>query len=456
MSGLKDRLDKGAKEVPAAASTSPLAFQLSAADHAFQELKMRIHQKLLERMDLTVMETLPLEELKRQLQTMVERLIYEETAPINEIERTRLVEAIQHELLGLGPIEPLFADPTVSDILVNTYRQVYVERNGKLELTPITFRDNAHLLKIIDKIVSSIGRRVDESSPMVDARLPNGSRVNAAIPPVALDGPILSIRRFSVVPLTMEDLINFKTLSPAMAMLLEGVVKARLSMLISGGTGTGKTTLLNVLSGFIPSSERIITIEDAAELQLQQSHVVRLETRPANIEGRGEITPRALVRNALRMRPDRILVGEVRGAEVLDMLQAMNTGHEGSITTVHSNSPRDSLTRLENMIGMSGMALPPKVMRQQISSALNVVVQIARLSDGKRKITSFQEITGMEGDVITLQEIFQFEQTGIAQDGTVQGKFRPTGIRPKFVDHLRVRGISVQGEWFDPTITYEA
>ncbi|MFZ1059455.1 MAG: CpaF family protein [Candidatus Rokuibacteriota bacterium] len=434
---------------------SATAFQFSPADKAYQELKMRIHQKLLERMDLTVMETMPLDDLKRQLSSLVERLVGEESIPINEAERERIVRDIQHEVLGLGPIEPLFADPTISDILVNTYRQVYVERHGKLEITPITFRDNAHVLKIIDKIVSGIGRRIDESSPMVDARLPDGSRVNAIIPPVALDGPILSIRRFAVVPLTMNDFIEFKSLTPAMAALLEGIVQARLSVLISGGTGTGKTTLLNVMSGYIPPTERIVTIEDAAELQLQQPHVVRLETRPSNIEGKGEITQRVLVRNSLRMRPDRIIVGEVRGAEVLDMLQAMNTGHEGSLTTVHSNSPRDSMTRLENMIGMAGINLPPRVARQQIGSALNVVLQIARLSDGKRKIISMQEITGMEGDVISMQEIFTFEQKGVDKDGTVRGSFRATGIRPKFVDRLRVRGVTVEDEWFDPANIYE-
>ncbi|HEX8978927.1 MAG TPA: CpaF family protein [Parasulfuritortus sp.] len=434
---------------------SGTSFQLSPADKAYQEYKVRIHQKLLERMDLTVMETLPLDELKRQLKLLVERLSEEESTPLNAAERERLIQDIQHEVLGLGPIEPLFADPTISDILVNTYRQVFIERGGKLELTPITFRDNAHVLKIIDKIVSSIGRRIDESSPMVDARLPDGSRVNAVIPPVSLDGPMLSIRRFSVVPLSMDDLINFKTLTPVMANLLEGIVQARQNVLISGGTGSGKTTLLNVLSGYIPVTERIVTIEDAAELQLQQPHVVRMETRPPNIEGKGEITQRSLVRNSLRMRPDRIIVGEVRGAEVLDMLQAMNTGHEGSLTTIHSNSPRDAMTRLENMIGMAGLNLPPKAMRQQVSSALNVVMQLARLSDGKRKIISVQEITGMEGDVISMQEIFIFEQTGVDKDGVVKGHFRATGIRPKFVDRLRVRGVPVDDAWFDPEIVYE-
>jgi pilus assembly protein CpaF len=347
------------------------------------------------------------------------------------------------------------ADPTVSDILVNTHRQVYVERHGKLELSDVRFENDEHLVKIIDKIVSGVGRRIDESSPMVDARLPDGSRVNAIIPPLAIDGPILSIRRFAVVPMRMDDFLQYKSLTPGMAQVLEGLVKARVNMLLSGGTGTGKTTLLNVLSAFIPTTERIVTIEDAAELQLQQPHVVRLETRPPNIEGKGEVTQRALVRNSLRMRPDRIIVGEVRGAEVLDMLQAMNTGHDGSMTTVHANSARDALTRLENMTGMAGLNLPPKAMRQQISSALTVLVQIARMSDGKRKLVSLQEITGMEGDIITMQEIFAFEQTGIAPDGTVLGHFQATGIRPKFVDRLRVHGIEVPDDLFDPQRTYE-
>jgi pilus assembly protein CpaF len=319
----------------------------------------------------------------------------------------------------------------------------------------VRFENDEHLVKIIDKIVSGVGRRVDESSPMVDARLPDGSRVNAIIPPLAIDGPILSIRRFALVPLRMDDLLQYKSLTPGMAQVLEGLVKARVNMLLSGGTGTGKTTLLNVLSAYIPHTERIVTIEDAAELQLQQPHVVRLETRPPNIEGKGEVTQRSLVRNSLRMRPDRIIVGEVRGAEVLDMLQAMNTGHDGSMTTVHANTPRDALTRLENMMGMAGLNLPPKTMRQQISSALTVLIQIARMSDGRRKLVSLQEITGMEGDIITMQEIFTFEQTGIAPDDTVLGFFRATGIRPKFVDRLRVHGITIPDDLFDPQHTYE-
>lgn len=357
--------------------------------------------------------------------------------------------------MGLGPLEPLLADPTVSDILVNGPKKVYVERQGRLELSPVVFSDTAHLMKIIDKIVSRIGRRVDESSPMVDARLPDGSRVNAIIPPLSLDGPLLSIRRFAVVPLRAEDLILNKALTPELAALLAGMVRSKMNILISGGTGTGKTTLLNVLSAAIPVTERIVTIEDAAELQLQQPHVVRLETRPANIEGRGEVNQRALMRNSLRMRPDRIIVGEVRGVEVVDMLQAMNTGHEGSMATVHANSPRDALTRLENMSGMGGVAIPTKVMRQQISSAIMAVVQVARLTDGKRKVVSLQEVVGMEGDVITMQEIYAYTQTGISEEGTVLGHFAATGVRPKFMARLKSYGVNLAVETFDQSRTYE-
>jgi len=422
---------------------------------AYQELKSHMHMALLERIDLEAMESLTPESLRDELRGLVETLLQEQNVVVNEQERRNLVRDIQYEMLGLGPLEPLLADPTVSDILVNNSQQVYVERRGVIELTDVSFTDDEHLMKIIDKIVSRVGRRIDESSPMVDARLPDGSRVNAIIPPLALDGPTLSIRRFAVIPLTMENLLEFKTLVPEMAELLASLTQAKLNILISGGTGTGKTTLLNILSSFIPAHERIITIEDAAELQLQQPHVVRLETRPPNIEGRGEVNQRALVRNALRMRPDRIILGEVRGAEALDMLQAMNTGHEGSMGTIHANTPRDALTRLENMLGMAGVNSLPKVMRSQIASAINVVVQIARLTDGKRKIVSLQEITGMEGDMITMQEIFSFRQTGVGEGGVVQGYFAATGIRPRFSDRIRAYGLPLSDTLFDPMRRYE-
>ncbi len=420
----------------------------------YQNLKIGIHQKLLDSVDLSIMESLPPNRLKEEIATLVERLLAEEGTVMNDAERRGLIRDIQHEMLGLGPLEPLLADAAVSDILVNGPAQVYVERRGKLELTDVRFRDDAHLMKIIDKIVARVGRRVDESSPMVDARLPDGSRVNAIISPVALDGPVLSIRRFAAVPLRMEDLLRNKSLTPEIATLLQGLAHAKVNILVSGGTGTGKTTLLNILSANIPAYERIVTIEDAAELQLQQPHVVRLETRPPNIEGKGEITQRALVKNALRMRPDRIILGEVRGAEAVDMLQAMNTGHDGSLATIHANTPRDALSRLENMIGMAGLNLPAKAARQQISSAITAVVQIARLSDGTRKVMSLQEITGMEGDVITMQEIFAFRQTGVSADGAVQGHFMASGVRPKFVDRLRSFGVTVPDSLFDPTRQY--
>ena len=378
-------------------------------------------------------------------------MLDEETVPINDIERRSMIRDIQNEMLGLGPLELLLDDPSVSDILINTHAQVYVERRGKLELTDVRFSDDAHLLKIIDKIVSRVGRRIDESCPMVDARLPDGSRVNAIIPPLAIDGPIVSIRRFSADPLRLQDLVAYKSMTPGMADILQGLGKAEVNILISGGTGSGKTTMLNVLSGFISPEERIVTIEDAAELQLQQPHVVRLETRPPNIEGQGEVTQRALVRNALRMRPDRIILGEVRGGEALDMLQAMNTGHEGSMATIHANTPRDALTRLENMISMAASSLPSKAMRQQISSAVGVVLQVSRLTDGKRKLVSLQEVTGMEGDVITMQEIFHFKQTGLGENGAVLGHFCATGIRPRFLERLRTYGVSIADSVFDPT-----
>jgi len=422
---------------------------------AYQALRASLQTQLLDRIDLEVMGRLSPERLREELRVLVERLIGESGTALNAAERKKIVLDVQNEIMGLGPIEPLMSDSSVSDILVNTYRQVYVERAGRLELTSIRFDSDDHLMKIIDKIVSRVGRRVDESSPMVDARLPDGSRVNAIIPPLAIDGPLLSIRRFAVVPMTMNDLIRHRSLTPELGALLGGMVKAKLNIMISGGTGTGKTTLLNVLSGFIPHSERIVTIEDAAELQLQQPHVVRLETRPPNIEGKGEVTQRALVRNSLRMRPDRIIVGEVRGPETLDMLQAMNTGHEGSMVTVHANSPRDALSRIENMLGMTGIQMPQKAMRQQVASALTAIVQVGRLSDGKRKIVSLSEITGLEGDVITTQEVFAFRQTGIDPKGQVLGSFHATGVRPKFVDRLAVFGVELPDDMFDPQRVYE-
>jgi pilus assembly protein CpaF len=432
---------------------SPASEPAEAAQ--YQTLKQKLQAQLLARVDLEVMGSMQPEPLREELGLLVERLLLDSGAALNGQERKRMVSDIQDEIMGLGPLQPLLADPTVSDILVNGPSQVFVERRGRLELTDVVFSDNDHLMKIIDKIVSRIGRRVDESSPMVDARLPDGSRVNAIIPPLALDGALLSIRRFAVVPLTIRDLIDKRSLTPLLADLLSAMVKSKMNIVISGGTGTGKTTMLNVLSSAIPHHERIVTIEDAAELQLQQPHVVRLETRPPNIEGKGEVGQRALVRNSLRMRPDRIILGEVRGAEVLDMLQAMNTGHEGSMATVHANSARDALTRMENMAGYGGAAIPQDAMRQQISSAINAVIQIARLNDGRRKIISVHEITGMEGDIITMQEIYRFQQTGVAADGTVTGNFRATGLRPKFMERLKAHGLSLPDSTFDPSLVYE-
>lgn len=439
-----------------AAEPPPPSTPIYGHSAAYLALRSRIHAKLLERFDLAALDAVSVQTLQQEIATMTERLLTEDSAAINDLERKMLIRDIQHEMLGFGPLELLMADPSVSDILVNRYDQIYVERQGRLELTPVVFTDEKHLLRIIDKIVSRIGRRIDESSPMVDARLPDGSRVNAVIPPVALDGPMMSIRRFARIPLRMENLINdLKSLTPGMALVLEALAKAKVNMIISGGTGAGKTTLLNILSSYIPTTERVVTIEDAAELQLQQPHVVRMETRPPNIEGRGEITQRSLVRNALRMRPDRIIIGEVRGAEAVDMLQAMNTGHEGSLTTIHANTPRDSLARLENMVGMAGLNLPHQASRQQIASAITVIVQALRLTDGKRKITSIQEITGMEGDVVTMQEIFAFTQTGIGANGEVQGYFHATGVRPKFADRLKGFGIALPDSIFAPERHYQ-
>ncbi len=426
------------------------AVQAAAVDQHAGLLKSQLHSRLLERLDLGAIENMPPQALRAHLKTCIEQIIAEDRLLINETDLGRLIQDIQNEIVGLGPLEPLLGDPSVSDILVNSYKTVYVERKGRLERAPIHFDSDAHLLKIIEKIVSRVGRRIDESSPMVDARLPDGSRVNAIIPPLALDGPALSIRRFSEVPLTMTNLVEYGSLTDEMALIIAALVKAKTNILVSGGTGSGKTTLLNIMSGFIPDTERIITIEDAAELRLQQPHVVRLETRAPNLEGKGEVSQRDLLKNTLRMRPDRIVVGEVRGAEVLDMLQAMNTGHEGSLTTIHANSARDSLTRLENMIGLAGMKVEQRALRQQIVSAIAVIIQSARLSDGRRKVTSIQEVTGMEGEMITLQEIFSFEQTGVAPDGSVLGRFRATGIRPRFADRLAARGAPLADYLFDP------
>lgn len=412
--------------------------------------KMHLHQKLLTRIDLTAIESLSPDRLRNELGVMLVALIEEEALPLNVQERNRLVADLKNEIMGLGPLEPLIADPAISEIMVNGYQSVYVEKSGCIQQTDIRFSDDAHLMKIIDKIVSRVGRRIDESSPMVDARLPDGSRVNAVIPPLALDGPVLTIRRFAVVPLQMRDFIQKNTLTPQMAELLSALVKVKCNIIISGGTGSGKTTLLNILSGFIPESERIVTLEDTAELQLQQDHVVRMETRLPNIEGKGEITMRSLVKNALRMRPDRIVIGEVRSSEVIEMLQAMNTGHDGSLTTIHANSSRDALGRLENLVGMSGVVLPSKALHQLIASSIHFIVQIARLDDGSRKVTSIQEISGMEGDVITTQEIFCYRRTGTNPDGSVQGVFTATGIRPKAADKIRTHGFALSDGIFDP------
>ncbi len=421
------------------------------ADTARYELKTRVHRQLIERLDLGKLGTLPPEVVQQQINRIVEDILVEDETPLSRQDRERIVVEVQHETLGLGPIEPLMQDPTISDILVNGPRQVYVERRGRLERTTVIFRDDAHLLQVIERIVSAVGRRVDESSPMVDARLADGSRVNAIIPPLALDGPVLSIRRFAVDPFKMSDLLAFGTLTPALAELVHGAVKARLNILVSGGTGTGKTTTLNVLSEAIPNTERIVTIEDSAELQLRQEHVVRLETRPPNIEGTGAVTQRELVRNALRMRPDRIIVGEVRGSEVLDMLQAMNTGHDGSLSTIHANSSRDALSRLETMILMAGVALPMRAMRDYIASALDLVIQLARLSDGTRKVVRVTEVVGMEEDVVTTQDIFLFEQEGIDADGRVRGFHRATGVRPRFSERLARAGVALAVDLFDPS-----
>ena len=418
-------------------------------------LKERLHRHVIDALDLAIVATLDDNLLKAELTTLVTELLEKESVPLSMKEREALISDIQHEVMGLGPLEPLVQDQTVNDILVNRADQVYVERAGKLVLTDVKFRDEGHLRKIIEKIVSAVGRRIDESAPMCDARLLDGSRVNAIIPPLALDGSSISIRKFSKDKLVMEDLVEKRSLTPEIAELLRGIVEARLNIIISGGTGCGKTTILNILSGFIPDDERIITIEDSAELQLRQEHVVRLETRPPNVEGKGEVSQRELVKNCLRMRPDRIVMGEVRSGECLDMLQAMNTGHDGSLTTIHANTPRDCLTRVETLVAMAGLNLATKALRHYISSAIDVVLQQTRLSDGSRKTTSLSEIVGMEGETITIQEIFSFQQTGLDEERKVHGIFRATGVRPKFVERFKALGISCDLSIFDPEKIYE-
>ncbi|MBZ5650905.1 MAG: CpaF family protein [Acidobacteriia bacterium] len=415
----------------------------------YQQVKADLHRKILDRLDLEKLGRTPSDAAREEVLLLIRNTVNSEAVPLSFAERERLSREILDEIFGLGPLEPLLKDPTISDILVNRYNKVYVERAGKLEPTGLSFKDDAHLMQIIDRIVSRIGRRVDESSPMVDARLADGSRVNAIIPPLAIDGPCLSIRRFGRDPITARNMIENKSLTEPMLELLSAMVKGRLNFLISGGTGAGKTTLLNVLSSYIPNSDRIVTIEDAAELQLKQEHVVRLETRPPNIEGKGAVRQRQLVINSLRMRPDRIVVGEVRGEEAFDMLQAMNTGHEGSLTTVHANTPRDALARIENMCSMANLNIPERAMRHQIAAAIHAVVQVSRLSDGTRKVITIAEVTGMEGDVICMQDIFVFDRQGIDETGKVRGAFRANGIRPKFADRLATAGCRLRPALFE-------
>jgi pilus assembly protein CpaF len=439
---LKERLETGRS----LGSERPLAD--GKVPEVYHEIKTSIHNQLINDLELSKLDTLKPDALRKELRSTIEKLASSTRWPLNRIERERLVQEVLDEVVGLGPLEPLLVDPSISDILVNNHKTVFVEREGKLHQVPVSFRDDAHLMQIINRIVSAVGRRVDESSPMVDARLSDGSRVNAIIPPLALDGPALSIRRFGVRPLQANDLVTNKSLTPEMLEFLAAAVRSKLNILISGGTGSGKTTILNVMSSFIPAGERIVTIEDAAELQLQQRHVVRLETRPPNIEGRGAVRARELVINSLRMRPDRIVVGEVRGEEVMDMLQAMNTGHEGSMTTVHSNSPRDSLARLLAMAGMFSAHFSERLMSQTVASALNLLVHLSRFSDGGRRVVSISEITGMEGDVISMQEIFVFKQQGVDTEGKVLGKFQPTGIRPRCMEKIVRAGYAYKDSVF--------
>lgn len=469
MSGMMDRLSllRGSKVKPAtepenvaktdesaAATQSPLAVPDEAHKKNLDTLllerkwKKSTYDQLFETIDTAVLSTLPEAQARKQINAICSKILEEAVAPLSQASRERVVKQLENEVLGLGPLEELLQDKTISDIMVNGSQKIYIERFGKLELSDVVFNDDAHLMKIIDRIVTQVGRRIDESSPMVDARLKDGSRVNAIIPPLALDGPSMSIRRFTVEKLKVENLIAFGSLNEQIAQVLDAIVKLRLNVLISGGTGSGKTTLLNILSGFIPVTERIVTIEDSAELQLQQPHVVRLETRPPNLEGKGEVTQRDLVRNSLRMRPDRIVIGEVRGAEAMDMLQAMNTGHDGSLATVHANTPRDALARIENMVAMGGFNIPMHAMRSQIASAIDVVVQIQRMEDGGRRLISLQQVDGMEGDIITMSEIFRFERRGTNEAGKVEGDYRSTGVVPSFYSQLKLRGIDLNIDVF--------
>ena len=419
------------------------------------ELKVELHQRLLDLINLSALDTMSREQIEAEVGDIVAEELGKQNHALNHVERKQLVGDVLDELLGLGPLEPLLKDPTITDILVNGHSHVFVERYGVLEPSPVRFKDEKHLIRIIQKIVSAVGRRIDESSPMVDARLADGSRVNAVVPPLALDGSLLSIRKFARVPISLERLIEIGSVPAQLAEVMKAVVGSRRNVLISGGTGSGKTTLLNAMSAFIDGRERIVTIEDSAELQLQQEHVVRLETRPPNIEGKGEVAQRDLVKNSLRMRPDRIILGEVRAGEAFDMLQAMNTGHDGSMTTVHANTPRDALSRVEQMIGMSGIDIPAKSARSQIASAIQVVIQVARLADGRRKVVSMSELTGMEGEVVTMQEIFRFRQTGVSAEGQVLGKFEATGIRPRFLDQVMSHGISLSADLFRPDAKFD-
>ncbi len=440
--------EKKTKHEPEKDNVSRPKLKLTALTALELSLKDEIHSNLLDVLDLSLISGVEESEARKQISLVTKQLIEEQSVPLNARSRLQLIKEIEDEVLGLGPLEPLLNEPTVSDILVNNYNSVYVERFGRLELTPVRFKDNDHLMKIIDRIVSKIGRRIDESSPMVDARLADGSRVNAIIPPLAIDGASISIRRFSQDKLKLDDLVEKDALTVFMAEFLKATSKAKQNVLISGGTGSGKTTMLNAMSNFIPGEERIVTIEDSAELQLQLPHVVRLETRPANIEGKGEVSLRDLVKNSLRMRPDRIVIGEVRGGEAFDMLQAMNTGHDGSLTTVHANKPRDALARVENMVSMAGFELPTVAVRKQIASAINIIVQLNRLEDGSRRVISIQEVSGMEGDIITLSEIFKFERAGINENGVVQGRYVATGLIPDCLQKLQVMGCDIDQSLF--------